>query len=148
MFLKEESNKDRRKTASTKPCGPRCTVVSFGTVRWGNCILGKTVGFSPQVDVDTSFDLSSLLVPSLAWREIFSFSDDGGVCDSVFWLLESCENVGAICTVFSQKAANLGSKDFQSEVTVLAAKNSVKRRFPVIGPEYALLGSGRMRRLK
>ena len=35
--------------------------------------------FSPQVDVDTYFDLSSLPVPSLAWREIFTFSDDGSV---------------------------------------------------------------------
>ena len=42
-------------------------------------ILGMTVGFSLQVDVDTYFDLSSLPVPSLAWREIFSFSDDGSV---------------------------------------------------------------------
>ena len=41
------------------------------------------------------------------------------------------------------KAANLGSKDFQSEVIVLAAKNSVKRRFPVVGDEWALLGRGK-----
>ena len=33
--------------------------------------MGMTVGFTPRVDVDTSFDLSSLFVPSLAWREIF-----------------------------------------------------------------------------
>ena len=79
MFLKEESLKAWRKTASTKPCGPRCSIVSVGTVWWGNCILGITVGFSPQVDEDTSFDLSSLPVPSLAWREIFTFSDDGSV---------------------------------------------------------------------
>ena len=49
------------------------------------------------------------------------------------------------------EAANLGSKDFQREVIVLAAKNSVKRRFPVVGDEWALRGSGRtekMRRLK
>ena len=41
------------------------------------------------------------------------------------------------------KAANLGSKDFQSEVIVLAAKNSVKRRFPVVGDEWAPLGRGK-----
>ena len=79
MFLKEESHKDKRKTASTWPCGPRCSIVSVGTVWWWNCILGMTVGFSPQVNEDTSFDLSSSPVPSPAWREIFTFSDDGSV---------------------------------------------------------------------
>ena len=48
----------------------------------------------------------------------------------------------------SKKAANLGNKDFQSEVTVLAAKNSVKRRFPVVGPECALLASGRTEKMR
>ena len=65
--------------------------------------------------------------------------------------LGSCESVGVPSARFHPKAANLGSKDFQSEVPVLAAKNSVKRRFPVVGPECALLGSGRtekMRRLQ
>ena len=52
-------------------------------------------GFSPQVDVDTSFDLSSLPVPSLAWREIFSRSLTTAVCVTRFFAPGSCENVGA-----------------------------------------------------
>ena len=127
-----------------------CFRLYFLVVR--NCILCMTVGFSPQVDVDTSFDLSSLPVPSLAWREIFSRSLTTAVSVTRFFAPGSCENVCVFCMVSSlQKAANLGSKDFQSEVIVLAAKNSVKRGFPVVGDEWALLGSGRtekMRRLK
>ena len=56
-------------------------------------------------------------------------SDDGGVSDSVL-APGSCENVDG--TVSPKKTANLGSEDLQSEVIVLAAKNLVKRRYPVV----------------
>ena len=44
--------------------------------RWYSPVVKLYPG---QVDVDTSFDLSSLPVPSLAWCEIFTFYDDGSV---------------------------------------------------------------------
>ena len=55
-------------------------------------------------------------------------SDDGGVSDSVL-ALGSCENVDAR---FPKKTDKLGSEELQSEVIVLAAKNFVKRRYPVV----------------
>ena len=74
----------------------------------------------------------------------FSHSLTTAVCDSVLSSWEAAKML-VLSARFSpqKKTANLGSKDFQSEVTLLAAKNSVKRRFPVVGPECALLGSGR-----
>ena len=81
---------------------------------------------------------------------MFTLSDDGGVSDSVL-VFGSCENIDCTVSLPKKKAASLGSKDLQSEVIVLAAKNLVERRCPVLGPDCALLGSGRtekMRRLK
>ena len=60
-------------------------------------------GFSPQVDVDTSFDLSSLPVPSLAWREIFSRSLTTAVSVTRFFAPGSCANVCVFCMVSSKK---------------------------------------------
>ena len=66
-----------------------------------------TMWFAPEVDVNTSFDLSSLPVPSPAWREIFTFSDDGSVRDSVL-PPGSCENVD--CTVSQKKSCQFGQQ--------------------------------------
>ena len=71
---------------------------------------------------ECSGDLSSLPFQWPAWREVFRLSDDNSVCDSVL-APGGCEIFDASRTV-SLIAANLGSKDFQSEVSVVAEKNS------------------------
>ena len=55
-------------------------------------------------------------------------SDDNSVCDSGL-ACGGCENFVASRTL-PLIAANLGSKDLQSEVTVVAAKNSKREACP------------------
>ena len=68
-----------------------------------------------------------------------------------FLLLEAAKMLVNSARFLPQKLPIWAAKISKKEVIVLAAKNSVKRRFPVVGDEWALLGSGRtekMRRLK
>ena len=87
-----------------------------------------------------SGDLSSLLVPWLAWLEIFRLSDNNSVCDSV--LVPGGFEISDASRTLSLINANLGSKDLQSEVTVVAKKNLKRHGCPVAGRSGALLGSG------
>ena len=61
----------------------------------------------------------------------------------------SCENLDASRTL-PQFAGNLGIEDLQSEVTVVAEKNSKRPGMSCAGRSGALLGSGsgKMRRLE
>ena len=92
-----------------------------------------------------SGDLCFLLVRWPVWREIFTFSDDNSVCDSVL-ASGRCENFDASRTL-PQFAGNLGSEDLQSEITVVE-KNSKRPGMSSAGRSGALLGSGsgKMRR--
>ena len=76
-----------------------------------NVVQMKRASTWPWPKRQCSGDMSSLLAPWPAWREIFTFSDDNSVCDSGL-APGGCENFDSSRTV-SLIAANLGSKDLQ-----------------------------------
>ena len=112
MFPKTELNVVQMKRASTWPL-PRDSVLVTCLPCWFLGLLGvRFLGC-----LTTTVSVIRVLAP-------------GG-----------CENFDASRTV-SLIAANLGSKDFQSEVSVVAEKISKRRGCPVAGRSGALLGSG------